>query len=108
MDIATSQSRGLRKRALVADLQCGARKGAYWGIGTPIASYGLPDALPCLPKKTVELANLRTRLNEFTESEQCELINWGYALCDAALRRHVMHTGIPAPSWPYPAFALDR
>jgi NTE family protein len=49
---------------------------------------------------------MRTRLNRFTEQEQCELINWGYAVCDAALRRHVEPSSIP-PQWPYPRFALE-
>jgi hypothetical protein len=28
--------------------------------------------------------------------------NWGYAICDAAMRTHVV-TGAPAPTFPYPA-----
>ena len=36
LDIATNQSRGLRKRILIDDYTRGARKGAYWGIDTDI------------------------------------------------------------------------
>ena len=35
-------------------LQAGERKGAYWGIRTNIADYGLPDALPCPHERTTE------------------------------------------------------
>jgi hypothetical protein len=43
---------------------------------------------PALVKDTAETASLqtiRTRLNEFSECEQGPLINWGYALTDAAM-----------------------
>ena len=51
LDIATNQSRGLRKRALVDDYERAVRKGAYWGIDTDIRDVrsrrrpaGAPDA----------------------------------------------------------------
>jgi NTE family protein len=55
------------------------------------------------------LAQIRTRLNPFTDQEQEQLINWGYALCDAALRTHVpqiIRTQAP-PQWPCPAHPLS-
>jgi NTE family protein len=108
MSVATNQSRGLRKRALISDYQQGRRKGAYWGIMTPIADYGLADTLPCPPQVTRELAGMRTRLNCFTEAEQCRLINWGYAVSDAALRRWAGMANQPPAAWPYASFALDK
>jgi NTE family protein len=108
MGITAHHARDLRKRALLADLRHGVRKGAYWGIRTEIATYGRSDALPVPPAKTHALAAVRTRLNLFTEEEQGELINWGYAVCDAAMRRHVLPDAAPPPAWPFPAFALDR
>ena len=51
---------------------------------------------------------MRTRLNPFTDAEQCRLINGGYALCDAAMRKYVIPGAGPAPRWPYPQFSLDR
>ncbi len=107
MNIATNQSRGLRKRALVADFQSGQRKGCYWGIMTLMANYGLSDPLPVLPAWTTKLAAMRTRLNPFSEEEQCRLINWGYAGCDASLRRWMAVPNQPAAAWPYPSFSLD-
>lgn len=107
MDIAINQSRALRKRALLGDFRQGVRKGTYWGIKTDIRDYGLPDALVCEPRKVLELAGIRTRLNSFSDEEQCMLINWGYALCDAGIRKYVL-PGLPgpAPRWPCPSHPL--
>ena len=103
LDVATDQSRGLRKRALVDDFRRGKRKGAYWGIRTNIADYQLADALPCPFDKTMELAETPTRLKRMSDELQERLINWGYAVCDAALRKHVDAT-LPKPAgFPYPA-----
>ena len=108
LDIATDQSRGLRKRILIDDYTRGVRKGAYWGIDTDILKYGLADSLPVLPSRIQELARMRTRLNDFSDPEQGRLINWGYAVCDAAMRRHVTAGTGPAPAWPVPELRLDR
>ncbi|MEO6093959.1 MAG: patatin-like phospholipase family protein [Novosphingobium sp.] len=111
LDIATDQSRGLRKRALIEDYKQGKRGGTYWGIDTDIANYDLGDALHCKPERVAPLAAIRTRLNRFNQQEQGELINWGYALADAAIRKHAPHladAGSPAPTWPEPEWALDR
>ena len=59
---------------------------------------------------TAYLASLRTRLNPFTDAEQSRLVNGGYALCDAAMRKYVLQSGArtPAPLWPYPDFSLGE
>ena len=111
LDVATDQARGLRKRALIDDFTRGVRSGTYWGIATEIAKYQLPageGALPCTDAVVKPLAAIRTRLNPFDDLEQEQLINWGYALCDAAIRAHV-HQIIrtaSAPQWPCPAHPL--
>lgn len=109
MDVATNQARALRKRALIADYQAKTRMGSYWGIMTEIAEYQLPDALPVSLESTTYLSTLRTRLNPFSEEEQGRLINGGYALCDAAMRKHVIPgQAVKPPRWPYPAYALNQ
>lgn len=111
LDVATDQSRGLRKRMLVGDYERGERKGGYWGIDTKIGAYKIADALPCKDEHVLKLANIRTRLDAFSAQEQGELVNWGYALCDAAIRRHAPHlaaAGAPPPQWPEPDWRLDR
>lgn len=106
LDIVTEQTRALRKRKLIDDFKHGVRKGTYWGIRTKIGDYGLPDAFAKDSAVTQALPQIRTRLDEFSAKEQGQLINWGYALADAAMRKHVMGGG-PVPTvWPVPAHPL--
>jgi len=108
LDIATNQARGMRKRVLVDLYASGERRGAYWGIATPIARYRAAATLPVPPERSDALAHVRTRLDAFTQAEQESLINWGYAVCDAAIRAHYDPAAAAPPGWPYPAYALDR
>jgi NTE family protein len=110
LDVATDQSRGLRKRALVDDYRRQERHGAYWGIDTAIGDYGLADALKCSDEVVAAFASMRTRLNRFEDVEQEQLINWGYAVCDAAVRRYApeLIANPSLPQWPYTDNAFDR
>jgi NTE family protein len=99
--VIDNQVRALRKRHAIEDFQDGWH-GAYWGIRTDISHYELADALPCDLSRTRELAATPTRLAAMKDELQERLINWGYAVCDAALRRHV-NPGLEAPgAFPYP------
>jgi NTE family protein len=89
LDLIDNQVRSLRKRQLIGSLVDGTRLGAYWGIVTDIANYQLADPLPCPVQRTTQLAQLPTRLKRLDAAMQERLINWGYAGCDAALRKHV-------------------
>jgi NTE family protein len=101
--IIDNQVRSLRKRQTIESYQLGVRKGTYWGIRTNINDYELSDALDCPFDKTTALANISTRLKRLESLEQERLINWGYAVCDAAMRKHV-DPNLPKPSgFPYPA-----
>jgi NTE family protein len=61
----------------------------------------LSDALPAPIEATTRLAAFETRLRKVPSLTQDRLINWGYAVCDAAMRAHLV-TGTPAPSaFPY-------
>jgi NTE family protein len=108
-DVLIEQTRALRKRKLVEDFQRGIRQGAYWGVSTEIAGYGLTDPITPDNELTGQLQKIRTRLNKFSAEEQGHLINWGYALADAALRRYgksLLSAAPPAPAWPCPEHAL--
>lgn len=107
IDIITDQTRGLRKRWLVRDFKAG-RRGAYWGINTDIASYASDNVTPMVldSSLTRSLASIRTHLDPFSPSEQGHLINWGYVLCDAAIRRWATNLGTGAGSLPIPEFGL--
>lgn len=103
LDVIQNQVHALRTRELVSSYQAQERQGAYWGINTSIAAYKAPNALLCPPDKTAVLAAQATRLAALPQQTQQRLINWGYAVCDAAMRAYVDKT-LPAPAgFPYPA-----
>src|SRR5205809_287171 len=87
-ELVHAQVGSLRKRQLIASYLANERQGAYWGIGSDISNYALADALPCPPGQTAELAKIPTRLKQLDATVQERLIDWGYAICDAALRKH--------------------
>jgi len=105
--VIDNQVRSLRKRQVIAAYQSDSasenyRRGAYWGIRSDIASYQLRDSLPCPIAQTTRLANVPTRLQRMNVKLQKQLINWGFAVCDAAMRKHV-DPALPAPrGFPYP------
>lgn len=102
LDLVDNQVRSLRKRQVIDSFKSGARTGAYWGIRTDIKDYRLADALNCPFDRTTALAETPTRLKRLDSNLQERLINWGYAVCDAALRKHVK-PGLPRPvGFPYP------
>jgi NTE family protein len=108
LNLIDNQVRSLRKQQVIEsykahEADANFRKGAYWGIRTDIADYHLGDALPCPYERTMALAATPTRLKRLGNELQERLINWGYAVCDAALRKHVDATLPKPPGFPYPA-----
>ncbi|MDQ4040444.1 MAG: patatin-like phospholipase family protein [Actinomycetota bacterium] len=102
LHVIDHQVRSLRKRQTVASYRLRLRKGAYWGIRSHVADYGLDDPLDCPPEKTRALAELPTRLRKLDDASQERLVNWGYAICDTAVRRWVDRT-LPRPDgFPHP------
>ena len=101
-EIATGQMRSVYKRQLVNSFTSGAREGAYWALSTIVENYALPDALPCPPERTRRLASLSLRLAGLPSEIQERLINWGYAVSDAAIRRHLDASLPPPDGFPYP------
>ena len=102
LSVVDNQVRSLRKRQVIASYQGGLRDGAYWGIRSHIADYGVADALPCPVPATTRLADVPTRLAALDASLQKQLVNWGYAIADAALRAHVDPRHPPAQGFPHP------
>jgi NTE family protein len=100
MDLIDNQVRDLRKRQVVGSFVKGERTGCYWGIRSHVADYHLADALDCPPDRTLELAEIPTRLKEIKDPEQERLINWGYAICDTAIRRW-LEPSAPKPKFPH-------
>jgi NTE family protein len=106
LGVIDNQVRSLRKRQAIGGYQAGLREGTYWGIRGHAADYQLPDSLPCPPEQTERLAELKTRLASMPDLEQERLLNWGYAICDTAMRRHVVHGVAPPAGFPYPLAGL--
>jgi NTE family protein len=102
LNLIDNQVRSLRRRQLMGALLSGVRSGAFWTIATPITGYGLPSALPVRPETTRAMAGEPTRLARLADETQERLINWGYASCDAALRRYVDDKLPAPPGFPYP------
>ena len=105
-DILIDQTRALRKRQLIADFVAGRKQGAYWGVGTPIGDFGAVNALANDTKLTKSLEQIPTRLRKFEPKIQGHLVNWGYALCDAALRTRAGLSVSIADEWPLPNWSL--
>jgi NTE family protein len=113
--LVIDQARALRKRELIEKYQkldaAGNHLeygGAYWSTRTRISDYGLNDPMVHDNALTDSLAQARTRLNRFKPDEQGHLINWGYALTDAALRRWYFTEPVPSGTWPVTEYALDQ
>lgn len=85
-DILIDQTRALRKRHLVEDFQLQRERGSYWGIDTAIDDYVVDGKLASDNATTGKLEAIPTRLASVAPDLQGHLINWGYALADAALR----------------------
>ncbi|RYY39458.1 MAG: patatin-like phospholipase family protein [Sphingomonadales bacterium] len=109
LDVIDNQVRSLRKRAAIAGFQAAKdspmhRDGTYWGIGTAYADYAAHDPrLACPAAATQRLAQVPTRLAAMPGATQEKLVNWGYAVTDAALRSWVDRDLRAAKGFPYPA-----
>jgi len=105
-EVIDNQVRSLRKRQVIGSFLAKARSGTYWGVRSHMADYSVPDALPCPPDKTLALANIKTRLKRMEPVDQERLINWGYAICDAAMRKWTDSALGKPTRFPYPASGI--
>lgn len=83
------------------------RLGTYWGIRSDIANFELPTSMEAPYEETLKLAKVATRLAHLDPATQELLINWGYAICDAGMRRWVDETLPVPPDFPYPNRPLN-
>lgn len=105
--VIDNQVRSLRKREAIKSFRSDPNgnqhhKGTYWGIRSHIADYRLDDALDFPPDLSKQLADVSTRLKGLEPKLQEQLVDWGYAICDTAMRRWV-DPELPRPAHlPYP------
>ncbi|MGV9359453.1 patatin-like phospholipase family protein [Amycolatopsis sp. NPDC003731] len=102
LTVMDNQVRELRTGSLLKSYEDKTYAGTYWATYSDIENFELPDALPAPVEQTRRLAETKTRLTRLPENVQDNLINWGYAVCDAGMRRWVCPgTGLK-PEFPYP------
>lgn len=104
LGVMDNQVRSLRKNHLISSYNpqtAQPLQGAYWGIRTLIGNYGIAT-LPAPPDRTLELAATPTRLARLPVELRHRLVNWGYAVCDAAMRAHVLPQPPPPPPQGFP------
>jgi NTE family protein len=96
-EVVDGQVRALRKRQLIDGYERKIRSGTYWGIRSDVADYELDTAL-AFPEASLNRArSVKTRLARLDDATQRDLINWGYVIADAALRKWV-DTQAPPPT----------
>jgi NTE family protein len=108
-EVIDNQVRALRKQEVVRSYRqpgTQALKGAYWGIRADVRKYGVADPLPVDFTVTRALAATKTRMAAMPEDLQESLINWGYVVCDTAMRRWVEPHASRPGSMPYPGRSL--
>ena len=99
LDLVDNQVRSLRKRQVIDSFESEPKR-TYWGIRTT-SRITLADALPA-PSKEHGARRNADEPEAHGHTLQERLINWGYAVCDAALRKH-FQPGIKKPdAFPYP------
>ena len=101
-----NQVRSLRKRQAVGSFKLGLRRGTFWGIRSHVADYDLDDALDADRGLTCRLAKTPTRLKKLDAAHQKRLINWGYIICDTAVRKWVKQELERPERLPYPSAGL--
>jgi NTE family protein len=103
------QVRSLRLRQVVEGYkrgkrgESGGRTGALWAIRTPYEDY--PDRSPRITAPaghTEELSRVGTHMRGLESVIAHRLVNWGYAITDAALRSYVQDVTLDEPSLPFP------
>ncbi len=100
-DIMINQQRVLRKRQLIENfITPGNYNGAYWGIDTDIETYPNIDPIVNYDNRYQSMADLPTQLRPFSAVNRDTLINWGYALTDAAIRSRFDSTIKPTTDLP--------
>ena len=102
LDVIDNQVRSLRRKQVVQSFKNGEREGAYWSTYADLAEYRAPGLLPCPFTSTQKLARVKTGLTKLDERTQEQLINWGYAACDAGVRSYVDRSLPPPVAFPYP------
>ena len=107
IEIAVEQTRALRRRDTLSQLERGAKRGAWWAVGTRVQDYLVKSPFDVAEGWGAQLESTRTRLNSFSDEEKARMINWGYLQCDLSVRSHYIREASPPSSLPYPAYTFE-
>ncbi|HET7434313.1 MAG TPA: patatin-like phospholipase family protein [Thermoanaerobaculia bacterium] len=99
--LTDNQVRSLRKRQVVSSYLAGIRKGTYWGMWTDPAEYPATSKLSLPSDRARELATTPTRLSKMKDDLQERLINFGYGMCERAIRSYYDPAALAAAGFPY-------
>lgn len=86
--LVDNQVRSQRRRDVVFQMMRLGRRGAFWGIWQDHPDQSPSASMPCPTVATERLANTATSLRPLGHKRCRQLINWGYALSDAAIAKH--------------------
>ena len=107
IQIAVEQTRALRRRDTLRQLQSGEKRGAWWAVGTRVQDYPLISVFNIAKGWRSKLESTRTSLNSFSDEEKARLINWGYLQCDLAVRSYYLKEATRPSSLPFPEYTFD-
>jgi NTE family protein len=84
-------------------------QGAYWGIGNDAAKYPA-KGLDCPFEETWRIATIETRLATLSDDNQEQIMNWGYAACDMAIRSYLagFQDALAPSQFPFPRTEFGR
>lgn len=105
-NVMIDQQRALRKRELIKNYKNKVYEGTYWATTTNISDYTVDNKLASDNNITKNIAKIPTRLKAFSVEDQAHLINWGYALSDAAIRCFVDPSLQASQALPIPEYTL--
>lgn len=100
--VIDSQVRALRKRQVVSAFRSGIRSGAYWGMWTDPGDYSAPSSLTVPADRARALAGTPTRLAAMESRLIDQLVNFGYAMAERAIRSYYDPDALAATRFPYP------
>ncbi|MBI2215043.1 MAG: patatin-like phospholipase family protein [Acidobacteria bacterium] len=100
--VIDSQVRALRKRQIVSAFESGIRTGAYWGMWTDPGDYPAPSSLTVPADRGRLLAETPTRLAAMEPRLIDQIINFGYAMAERAIRSYYAPDAHAATRFPYP------
>ena len=110
IDLLQHQTSNLRRRQAIEAFQSqqDPHDGTYFGIQTDISDFQIGNCLPCPHPKTLAIAYIPTRLTALKPTDQERIINWGYAVTDASVRKYIpqCQASPPPQHFPYPMTAL--